>query len=67
MLGSDGSRPPDYERAEVIKAKKKAPSKETEGKTLLSDWRSLLKKCLTGPTLLEMSGYRGDLNGSTQH
>src|ERR1022692_2037646 len=26
-------------------------------KTLLSDWRSLPKKCLTGPTLLEMSGY----------
>jgi hypothetical protein len=25
-------------------------------KLLLSKWRSLLKKCLTGPTLLEMSG-----------
>src|SRR5277367_4484651 len=24
---------------------------------LLSDWRGLLKKCLTGSTLLEMSGY----------
>jgi hypothetical protein len=29
--------------------------------------RSLLKKCLTGPTLLEISGKRGSLNGSTQH
>jgi hypothetical protein len=35
---------------------KESPSKEAEEKTLLSDWRSLLKKCLTGPTLLEMSG-----------
>jgi hypothetical protein len=30
--------------------------KEAEEKTLLSEWISLLKKCLTGPTLLEMSG-----------
>src|SRR6266849_5549224 len=29
--------------------------------------RSVFKKSLTGPTLLEMSGYRGGLNGSTQH
>src|SRR6266849_5109295 len=28
---------------------------------------SVLKKSLTGPTLLEMSGNRGGLNGSTQH
>src|SRR6266850_2019087 len=28
---------------------------------------SVLKKSLTEPTLLEMSGYRGGLNGSTQH
>jgi hypothetical protein len=33
-------------------------SKEAEEKTLISEWRSLLKKCLTGPTLLEMSGFR---------
>jgi nucleoside-diphosphate-sugar epimerase len=28
----------------------------SEEKTHLSEWTSLLKKCLTGPTLLEMSG-----------
>jgi hypothetical protein len=33
----------------------KAP-KEAEEKTLLCEWRSVPKKCLTGPTLLEMSG-----------
>ncbi len=32
--------------------------KRTKEKTLLSEWRSLLKKDLTGPTLLEMSGLR---------
>ena len=32
-------------------------SQEAEEKTLLSEWMSLLKKCLTGPTLLKMSGY----------
>jgi hypothetical protein len=55
MYGSDGSRPLDYERAEVVKAGKR----DLPGigrKTLLSDWRGLLKNCLTGPTLLEMSG-----------
>jgi hypothetical protein len=31
-------------------------TQEGEEKTLLSEGRSLLKKCLTGPTLLEMSG-----------
>src|ERR1700722_18214736 len=36
-------------------------------KPLLSRWISLLKKCLTGPTLLEMSGNPGDLNRSMQH
>jgi hypothetical protein len=56
MYGSDRSRPLDYERAEVIKAEKKN-TREAEEKTLLSEWISLLKKCLTGPTLLEMSGY----------
>jgi hypothetical protein len=30
--------------------------KEAEEKTLLGEWRSVPKKCLTGPTLLEMSG-----------
>jgi hypothetical protein len=40
---------------------------EAEEKTLISAGRSLLKKRLTGPTLLEMSGRRGGLNGSTQH
>src|SRR5580658_8106553 len=55
MYGSDGSRPLDYERAEVVKAGKR----DFPGigrKTLLSDWRGLLKNCLTGPTLLEMTG-----------
>src|SRR6267378_1334831 len=37
-------------------------AKETEEKTLLSESRSLLKKCLTGPTLLEMSGRRRVIN-----
>jgi hypothetical protein len=32
--------------------------KEAEEKTLLGEWRSVPKKCLTGPTLLEMSGTR---------
>jgi hypothetical protein len=56
MYGSDGSRPLDYERTEVVKADKK----DLPGigrKTLLSECISLLKKCLTGPTLLEMSGF----------
>jgi hypothetical protein len=35
-------------------------TKEAEEQTLLSDGRSLLKKCLTGPTLLEMSGKAGN-------
>src|SRR5271166_2481476 len=59
MYGSDGSRPLDYERAEVVKAgKKDLPG--SRRKTLLSEWISLLKKCLTGPTLLEMSGNTTD-------
>jgi hypothetical protein len=66
MYGSGRSRPLDYERAEVIKAEKKN-TREAEEKTLLSEWISLLKKCLTGPTLLEMSGLGGDLNRSMQH
>jgi hypothetical protein len=32
-------------------------TEEGKEKTLLSRWRSVPKKCLTGPTLLEMSGY----------
>ena len=31
-------------------------TKEGAEKTLLSEWRSVLKRCLTGPTSLEMSG-----------
>src|SRR5216683_6519707 len=42
-------------------------SKRTNKTTHRSEWRSLLKKDLTGPTLLEMSGKPGGLNGSTQH
>src|ERR1700751_1885591 len=33
-------------------------AKEGEGKTVLSEWRSVLRSCLTGPTLLEISGIR---------
>jgi hypothetical protein len=33
-------------------------SKKTKEDGLRSEWRSVLKKDLTGPTLLEMSGYR---------
>jgi len=66
MYGSDRSRPLDYERAEVIKTEKKN-TREAEEKTLLSEWISLLKKCLTGPTLLEMSSKRCQLNRSMQH
>src|SRR5882762_8543065 len=40
-------------------------TKEAEEKTLLSEWRSLLKKCLTGPTLLEMSGTTYRASGNT--
>src|ERR1700738_3951117 len=35
--------------------------------TLRSERSSALKKDLTGPTLLEMSGNTGGLNGSIQH
>src|ERR1700677_2854083 len=42
-------------------------TKRTTKTTLRSDRRSLLKKCLTGPPLLEMSGNAGDLNRSMQH
>jgi hypothetical protein len=39
-------------------------TRETEReKTLLSEKRSVLKKSLTGPTLLEMSGYAGGPGG----
>ena len=40
---------------------------ENEETTLRSEGTSLLKKSLTEPALLEMSGKRGGLNGSTQH
>src|ERR1700683_4344536 len=45
----------------------KQRTKRTTKTTLRSDRRSLLKKYLTGPTLLEMSDYGGDLNRSMQH
>ncbi len=56
MFGSDRSRPLDYERAVVVDAEKKENERERKRKTLLSEKRSALKKSLTGPTLLEMSG-----------
>jgi hypothetical protein len=40
---------------------------ESGEKILSSAWRSSLKKCLRGPTWLEMSGKRGGFNGLTQH
>ena len=41
-------------------------TKRTTKTTLRSDRRSLLKKCLTGPTLLEMSGYATSMIGLCQ-
>jgi hypothetical protein len=41
--------------------------RRTTKTTLGSGGRGLLKKDLTEPTLLEMSGLRGGLNRSTQH
>jgi hypothetical protein len=54
MFGSDRSRPKDYERAVVVDGR---GAKETRKTTLRSEWRSALKKSLTEPALLEMSGY----------
>jgi hypothetical protein len=53
MFGSDRSRPKDYERAVVVDGR---GAKETRKTTLRSEWRSALKKSLTEPALLEMSG-----------
>jgi hypothetical protein len=53
MFGSDRSRPTDYQRAVVVDGR---GSKETRKTTLRSEWRSALKKSLTEPALLEMSG-----------
>ena len=54
MFGSDRSRPKDYERAVVVDAEAEESGKTTLG----SERRTALKNCLTGPTLLEMSGKR---------
>src|SRR5215470_9618564 len=53
MFGSDRSRPKDYRRAVVASGQQgqRRPLAEVDG-------RSLSKKDLTGPTLLEMSGRR---------
>ena len=53
MFGSDRIHPTDYQRAVVVDAR---GSKETRKTTLRSEWRSALKKSLTEPALLEMSG-----------
>ena len=53
MFGSDRSRPRDYRRAVVIDT---GPQNTTNEDTLRSERRSALKKRLTQPTLLEMSG-----------
>jgi hypothetical protein len=42
----------------VVDAEKKENERERRRKTLLSEKRSVLRKSLTGPTLLEMSGLR---------
>src|ERR1019366_1170352 len=54
MFGSDRNRPKDYRRAVVIDA---GPKNMTNEDTFRSERRSTLKKQLTEPTLLEMSGY----------
>jgi hypothetical protein len=54
MFGSDRIRPKDYRRAVVIDA---GPKNKANEDTLRSERRSALKKRLTEPTLLEMSGY----------
>jgi len=41
--------------------------KKTNKTTPRSEWRSVLKKSLTEPTLLEMSGKTCGLNRSMQH
>ena len=41
--------------------------KKTDKTTLLSECGSVFKKSLTGPSLLEMSDYRCELNRSMQH
>jgi hypothetical protein len=38
-------------------------SKKTNDTTLRSEWRGVLKKVLTGPTFLEMSGYATSMIG----
>ena len=45
----------------------KKPKKAKENNSFRRKKRSLFKNSLTGPTLLEMSGYAGGFNGSTQH
>ena len=64
MFGSDRSRPKDYRRAVVIDA---GPKNKTNEGTLRSERRRALKKRLTEPTLLEMSGFGCQLNRSMQH
>jgi hypothetical protein len=55
MFGSDGkNRPKDYRRAVVVD---NGPKNTTNKDALRSARRSALKKRLTEPTLLEMSGY----------
>ena len=53
MFGSDGICPTDYKRAVVVEAEVKRNNEDHSQ----SEWRSTLKKGLTGPALLEKSGY----------
>src|SRR5215467_8720806 len=57
-------------RAVVVYARRSQANRtlyRVERRNALKKYRSPLKNILTGPTLLEMSGFPGGLNGSTQH
>jgi hypothetical protein len=53
MFRSDRNRPRDYETS---RGRRCTGRRRTRKTTLRSGWTSTLKKDLTGPTLLEMSG-----------
>src|ERR1700733_3008881 len=55
------------ERLRTSRGRRSRGQRRARKTTPRSERDSALKKNLTGPTLLEMSGFRGGLNGSTQH
>ena len=57
MFGLDRSR---SERLRTSRGRRSRGQRRTKKTTHRSERRSVLKKDLTGPTLLEMSGLRGD-------